>query len=145
MKCQQKSCTGFIVDLSCLSLQVSVYLTAEALRAQSKEFLFEKYSELSELCVVVNSLNNNPGRSICFNLCGVNSPQLAVLCKSPIRSPSFPHALSGNPAGSELDPDKNIGGDAWDHRVLLNPRFAGFHFAPIKSAFRNGQNDFPGI
>jgi hypothetical protein len=37
-------------------LQASVWLTAEALRAQSKEFVIKKFSDLCELCVsVVNT------------------------------------------------------------------------------------------
>jgi hypothetical protein len=49
----------------------------------------------------------------------VYSPQIAALNKLPIRSPSFPHALSGNQADSELDPRKNIRGDALKTKLAV--------------------------
>ena len=42
----------------------------------------------------------------------VDSPQLAALSKFSIRSPSFPHILSGNPGGFETGPPiKTFGGE----------------------------------
>jgi hypothetical protein len=49
----------------------------------------------------------------------VDSPQLAALSKFSIRSPSFPHALSGNPGGFGTGPPiKTFGGDAFKTNLI---------------------------
>jgi hypothetical protein len=61
----------------------------------------------------------------------VDSPQLVALSKFSIRSPSFPHALSGGSTGLTTGgfgtgpPIKTFGGDAFknkSHRRVLIPR-----------------------
>ena len=51
----------------------------------------------------------------------VDSPQLAALIRIPFRSPSFPHALSGNPGESRTGPPINtFGGDAFGNILIAS-------------------------
>jgi hypothetical protein len=61
-----------------------------------------------------------------FNRCASNSPQLAAQELFHYRSPSFPHAFSGNPGENGTGPPiKTFGGDAFginSHQYSLTPR-----------------------